>query len=158
MGMTLVTHQTGPEGKKVNTILVEAGCDIDHEYYVGVVLDRDTSKITMMASSEGGVEIEEVAKNTPEKIIKVAIDPSVGFTGFAARKLGYGIGLKGDSLKKAAKFFEGLYNLYIEKDCSIVEINPLVTTKSGDVVALDAKMNFDDNALYRNKDIEASKR
>ncbi|MEE2671090.1 MAG: ADP-forming succinate--CoA ligase subunit beta [Bdellovibrionota bacterium] len=155
MGMTLVTHQTGPEGKKVNTILVEAGCDIDHEYYVGVVLDRDTSKITMMASSEGGVEIEEVAKNTPEKIIKVAIDPSVGFTGFAARKLGYGIGLKGDSLKKAAKFFEGLYNLYIEKDCSIVEINPLVTTKSGDVVALDAKMNFDDNALYRNKDIEA---
>ena len=155
MGMTLVTHQTGPEGKKVNTILVEAGCDIDHEYYVGVVLDRDTSKITMMASSEGGVEIEEVAKNTPEKIIKVAIDPSVGFTGFAARKLGYGIGLKGDALKKAAKFFEGLYNLYIEKDCSIVEINPLVTTKGGDVVALDAKMNFDDNALYRNKDIEA---
>ena len=154
MGMNLVTHQTGPEGKTVNTILVEAGCDIDHEYYVGIVLDRDTSKITMMASSEGGVDIEEVAASTPEKIIKVSIDPAVGFTGFAARKLGYGIGLKGDTLKKASKFFQGLYDLYIQKDCSIVEINPLVTTKGGDVIALDAKMNFDDNALYRNKDIE----
>ena len=154
MGMNLVTHQTGPEGKTVNTILVEAGCDIDHEYYVGIVLDRDSSKITMMASSEGGVDIEEVAASTPEKIIKVSIDPAVGFSAFAARKLGYGIGLKGDTLKKASKFFQGLYNLYIQKDCSIVEINPLVTTKDGDVIALDAKMNFDDNALYRNKDIE----
>ena len=154
MGMNLVTHQTGPEGKTVNTILVEQGCDIDHEYYVGIVLDRDTSKVTMMASSEGGVEIEEVAKNSPEKIIKVAIDPAVGFTPFIGRKLGFGIGLKGESLKKASQFFKGLYELYLEKDCSIVEINPLVTTKSGDVIALDAKMNFDDNALYRHPEIE----
>ncbi len=155
MGMNLVTHQTGPEGKTVNTILIEEGCDIDHEYYVGIVLDRDTSKITMMASEEGGVEIEKVAEETPEKIIKVAIEPSVGYTPSVGRKLGFGIGLKGDALKSAMKFFEGLYNLYIAKDCSIAEINPLVTTKSGDVIALDAKLNFDANALYRQKEIEA---
>ena len=155
MGMNLVTHQTGPEGKIVNTILIEEGCDIEHEYYVGIVLDRDTSKITMMASEEGGVEIEEVAKESPEKIIKVAIDPAVGYTSYVGRKLGFGIGLKGDTLKKAMKFFEGLYNMYIEKDCSIAEINPLVTTKDGDVIALDAKLNFDDNALYRQQAVEA---
>ena len=155
MGMKLVTHQTGPEGKIVNTLLVEEGCDIDHEYYVGIVLDRDTSKITMMASEEGGVDIEQVAENTPEKIIKVAINPAVGYTPSVGRKLGYGIGLKGDALKAAMKFFAGLYQLYIEKDCSIAEINPLVTTKSGEVIALDAKLNFDDNALYRQKGIEA---
>jgi succinyl-CoA synthetase beta subunit len=155
MGMTLVTHQTGPEGKVVNTILIEEGCDIEHEYYVGIVLDRDTSKITFMASEEGGVEIEKVAEATPEKIIKVAIDPAVGYTPYVGRKLGFAIGLKGDTLKQAMKFFEGLYNMYIEKDCSIAEINPLVTTKSGDVIALDAKLNFDDNALYRQKDVEA---
>ena len=154
MGMTLVTHQTGPEGKVVNTIFVEQGCDIDHEYYVGIVLDRDTSKITMMASREGGVEIEEIAKESPEKIIKVAIDPAVGYNAYVGRKLGFGIGLKGDTLKSAMKFFEGLYNMYINKDCSIAEINPLVTTKAGDVVALDAKLNFDDNALYRHPEIE----
>jgi len=154
MGMTLVTHQTGPEGKVVNTIFVEQGCDIDHEYYVGIVLDRDTSKITMMASREGGVEIEEIAKESPEKIIKVAIDPAVGYNAYVGRKLGFGIGLKGDTLKSAMKFFEGLYNMYIDKDCSIAEINPLVTTKAGDVVALDAKLNFDDNALYRHPEIE----
>lgn len=155
MGMNLVTHQTGPEGKRVNTILIEEGCDIDHEYYVGIVLDRDTSKITMMASSEGGVEIEKVAEETPDKIIKVGIEPSVGYTPSVGRKLGYGIGLKGDTLKKAMKFFEGLYTLYVQKDCSIAEINPLVTTKSGDVIALDAKLNFDANALYRHPEIEA---
>ena len=105
MGMTLVTHQTGPEGKVVNTILVEEGCDIDHEYYVGIVLDRDTSKITMMASSEGGVEIEKVAEETPEKIIKVAIDPAVGCTPSVGRKLGYGVGLSGATLKEAMKFW-----------------------------------------------------
>ncbi|MBT4791506.1 MAG: ADP-forming succinate--CoA ligase subunit beta, partial [Halobacteriovoraceae bacterium] len=154
MGMTLVTHQTGPEGKVVNTILIEEGCDIDHEYYVGIVLDRDTSRITMMASEEGGVEIEKVAEETPEKIIKVGIDPAVGYTPSVGRKLGFGIGLKGDTLKSAMKFFEGLYNLYLQKDCSIAEINPLVTTKSGDVIALDAKLNFDDNALYRQPQIE----
>lgn len=154
LGMTLVTHQTGPEGKQVNTILIEEGCDIEHEYYVGIVLDRDSSKVTMMASSEGGVEIEKVAEETPEKIVKVSIDPAVGYTPFVGRKLGYAIGLKGDTLKKANKFFEGLYNMYMDKDCSIAEINPLVTTKDGDVIALDAKLNFDANALYRHADIE----
>lgn len=155
LGMQLITHQTGPEGKKVNQILIEEGCDIDHEYYVGIVLDRNNSKITMMASSEGGVEIEKVAEETPEKIIKVGIDPAVGFTPFIGRKLAYGIGLKDKELqKKAINFFKGLYDLYTSKDCSIAEINPLVTTKSGDVIALDAKLNFDDNALFRQKDIE----
>ncbi len=154
IGMTLVTHQTGPEGKKVNQVLIEQGCDIDHEYYVGIVLDRNTSKVTMMASREGGVEIEKVAAETPDKIIKVAIDPAVGFTSFVGRKLGFSIGLEGDTLKKAIKFFEGLYNLYVNKDCSIAEINPMVTTKSGDVIALDAKLNFDDNALFRHPDVE----
>ena len=154
LGMTLVTHQTGPEGKLVNLILIEEGCAIEHEYYAGIVLDRNTSKITFMASREGGVDIEEVASKSPEKIIRVSIDPSVGFTPFIGRKLGYGIGLKGDALKKAIKFFGGLYEMYIAKDCSIAEINPLVTTVDGDVIALDAKLNFDDNALYRQPGIE----
>lgn len=154
IGMNLVTPQTGPEGKDVNLVLIEEGCDIDHEYYVGIVLDRNTGRVTMMASEEGGVEIEEVAKATPEKIIKVAIDPAVGYTSFVGRKLGYGIGLKGDTLKKASKFFQGLYDMYMAKDCAIAEINPLVTTKSGDVIALDAKLNFDDNALFRQPKIE----
>lgn len=134
--------------------MIEEGCDIDHEYYVGIVLDRNTSRVTMMASVEGGMEIEEVAKTNPEKIIKVGIDPAVGFTPFIGRKLGFGIGLKGDTLKKANKFFKGLYDMYMAKDCSIAEINPLVTTKAGDVIALDAKLNFDDNALFRHKDID----
>ena len=155
LGMTLVTHQTGPEGKLVNQILIEQGCDIDHEYYVGIVLDRNNGRVTFMASEEGGVDIEEVAAKSPEKIIKVAVDPAVGFTPFIGRKLGFGIGLKGDTLKKASKFFEGLYNMYMAKDCSIAEINPLVTTKSGDVIALDAKLNFDANALFRHPEIEA---
>lgn len=155
LGKTLVTHQTGPEGKKVLTLLIEEGCDIDHEYYAGLVLDRATGKITFMASSEGGVEIEKVAHETPEKIIKVAIDPAVGFTSFVGRKLAYGIGMKDkDMIKKASKFFEGLYNLYVAKDCTIAEINPLVTTKDGEVVALDGKLNFDDNALFRHPEIE----
>jgi succinyl-CoA synthetase beta subunit len=154
IGMQLVTHQTGPEGKKVNLVLIEEGCAIEHEYYAGIVLDRGTGKITFMASSEGGVDIEEVAEKSPEKIIKVAVEPSVGWTPAIGRKLGYGIGLKGDTLKKASKFFEGLYNLYTAKDCSIAEINPLVTTASGDVLALDAKLNFDDNALFRHPEIE----
>ena len=154
IGMQLVTHQTGPEGKKVNQILIEQGCDIDHEYYAGIVLDRNTGRITFMASREGGMEIEEVAKESPEKIIKVGIDPAAGFSSYVGRKLAYGIGLKGDTAKKAIKFFQGLYDLYIAKDCSIAEINPLVTTKDGDVLALDAKLNFDDNALFRHQDIE----
>ncbi len=156
LGKTLVTHQTGPEGKKVLTLLIEEGCEIEHEYYAGLVLDRGTGRITFMASSEGGVEIEKVAEETPEKIIKVAVDPAAGFNGYIGRKLAYGIGLKDkDLVKKASKFFEGLYNLYVEKDCTIAEINPLVLTKGGDILALDAKLNFDANALFRHPEIEA---
>lgn len=155
IGMNLVTHQTGAQGKKVHRILIEQGCDIAHEYYVGIVLDRVKGKVTMMASSEGGVEIEKVAAETPEKIVKVILDPAVGFTPFIGRKLAYGIGLEGELQKKAIKFFEGLYKLYVEKDCSIAEINPLVVTKDGQVIALDAKLNFDDNALFRHEDVEA---
>ncbi len=154
LGMNLVTHQTGPEGKKVLKLLIEQGCEIEHEYYAGVVLDRATGKITFMASSEGGVDIETVAAQTPEKIIKVAIDPAVGFSPYVGRKLAYGIGLTGDAVAQAAKFFEGLYRLYIEKDCSIAEINPLVLTKDQEIIALDAKLNFDANALFRHPDIE----
>ncbi len=156
LGKTLVTHQTGPEGKKVLTLFIEEGCDIEHEYYAGVVLDRNTGKVTMMASEEGGVEIEEVAHNTPEKIIKVAVDPAAGFTPFVARKLAYGIGLKTkEEVAEASKFFKGLYDLYMKYDCSIAEINPLVKTKQGDILALDAKLNFDSNALFKHKEIEA---
>jgi succinyl-CoA synthetase beta subunit len=155
LGMQLVTHQTGPEGKKVLKVLIEEGCDIDHEYYCGIVLDRTVGKVAMMVSTEGGMEIEKVAHETPEKIIKAHIDPATGFTQAHGRKLGYALGLKGETLKKAMSFFEGLYKLYMEKDCSIAEINPLVTTKSGDVLALDGKLNFDDNALFRHPEIEA---
>lgn len=156
LGATLITHQTGPEGKQVNRLFIEQGCDIDHEYYAGLVLDRATGKITFMASVEGGIEIEKVAEETPEKIIKVAVDPAAGFTPFIGRKLAYGIGMKDkEMVKKASKFFKGLYDLYVASDCTIAEINPLVTTKSGDVIALDAKLNFDDNALFRHPDILA---
>ncbi len=154
LGKTLVTHQTGPEGKEVKKLLIEEGCEIAHEYYAGIVLDRATGKVTFMASSEGGVEIEKVAEETPEKIIKVSIDPASGFTPFVGRKLSYGIGITDkEKIKEASKFFEGLYNLYVEADCTIAEINPLVLTKSGEILALDAKLNFDDNALYRHPEI-----
>jgi succinyl-CoA synthetase beta subunit len=125
IGMTLVTPQTGAEGKLVNQVLIEEGCDIDHEYYAGIVLDRGTGRITMMTSREGGMEIEEVAHKTPEKIIKATIDPAVGFNSYVGRKLAFGIGLEGDAMKKCIKFLDGLYKMYIEKDCSIAEINPL---------------------------------
>lgn len=155
LGKTLVTHQTGPEGKEVLTLLIEEGCEIDHEYYAGLVLDRATGKVTFMASSEGGVEIEKVAEETPEKIIKVAIDPAAGFTSFVGRKLAYGIGLKDKAeVKEASAFFKGLYELYVNSDCTIAEINPMVRTKSGEILALDAKLNFDDNALFRHPEIE----
>ncbi len=153
LGKTLITHQTGPEGKKVLTLLIEEGCQIDHEYYLGIVLDRTKGKLTMMASSEGGVEIEKVAHETPEKIIKVSIDPAAGYTDFVGRKLAYGIGMKGETVKAACKFFEGLYKLYTSCDCTTAEINPLVTTKDEKVIALDAKLNFDGNALFRHPDI-----
>ncbi len=153
MGMTLVTHQTGPEGKEVQKVYIEEGCLIEKEYYCAVFLDRSTSKIAIMASSEGGVNIEEVAEHTPELIHTVQVDPSFGMQDFEARNLAFKIGLKGSQALKAATYFKGLYEIYIKEDCAMVEINPLVTTKEGDVMALDAKMNFDSNALYRHPSI-----
>ncbi|WP_252313491.1 ADP-forming succinate--CoA ligase subunit beta [Sinobaca sp. H24] len=153
LGKTLVTHQTGPEGKEVKRLLIEEGCDIKKEYYVGLVLDRETSKVVMMASEEGGTEIEEVAEKTPEKIFREYIDPAVGMQAFQARRLAFNINIPKEQLGQAVKFMLGLYQVFVEKDCSIAEINPLVTTGEGGVMALDAKLNFDSNALYRQKDI-----
>ena len=153
LGKQLVTHQTGPEGKEVKRLYIEEGCDIQKEYYVGFVIDRATDRITLMASEEGGTEIEEVAAKTPEKIFKETIDPVIGLSPFQARRIAFNINIPKESVNKAAKFLLYLYNVFVEKDCSIVEINPLVTTGDGDVLALDAKLNFDDNALFRHKDI-----
>ncbi|MCH7673353.1 ADP-forming succinate--CoA ligase subunit beta [candidate division KSB1 bacterium] len=152
IGMNLVTHQTGPEGKEVRKVLIEERLDIEREFYLGIVLDRAQSQLVFMASTEGGVEIEKVASETPEKIIKEHIDLAVGLQPFQARKLAFGLGLKGEQVKNALKFFSALYKAFIESDCSMAEINPLVVTKDGNVLALDAKINFDDNALYRHKD------
>jgi len=154
IGMTLVTHQTGPKGKEVKRVYIEEGCDIARELYVGMLLDRVTSRVTVMVSTEGGMDIEEVAAKTPEKIIKVAIDPAMGMQGFHARKLAFGLGLEGKQISSAVKFLMGMYNAFTGLDASIVEINPLVVTGGGEVIALDAKMNFDDNALFRHKDVE----
>jgi succinyl-CoA synthetase beta subunit len=154
LGMTLVTHQTGPAGKLVKRIYVEGGCDIKRELYLGMLVDRANSRITIMASQEGGMEIEEVAAKTPEKIIKVAIDPATGIQPFHAREIAFGLGLEGNQVGSAIKFITAMYKAFIELDCSIVEINPLVVTGAGDVLALDAKVNFDDNALFRHKDVE----
>ena len=153
LGKQLVTHQTGPEGKEVKRLYIEEGCDIQKEYYVGFVIDRATDKVTLMASEEGGTEIEEVAAQTPEKIFKETIDPVVGLSPYQARRIAFNINIPKESVGKATKFLLALYNVFIEKDCSIVEINPLVTTGDGQVLALDAKLNFDDNALFRHKDI-----
>lgn len=153
LGKTLVTHQTGPEGKEVKRLLIEEGCDIQKEYYVGLVLDRATSRVVLMASEEGGTEIEEVAEKTPEKIFKEEIDPVLGLTAFQARRIAFNINIPSKLVGQAVKFMMGLYRAYIEKDCSIAEINPLVVTGDGKVMALDAKLNFDANALYRQKDI-----
>ncbi|MBA4097529.1 MAG: ADP-forming succinate--CoA ligase subunit beta [Rhodospirillum sp.] len=154
IGMTLVTHQTGPKGKLVKRIYVESGCDIRRELYLGMLVDRATSRITIMASTEGGVEIEKVAAEHPEKIIKVAVDPATGIQPFHARKIAFGLDLEGNQVGSCTKFITAMYKAFLELDCSIVEINPLVVTGAGDVIALDAKMNFDDNALYRHKDVE----
>jgi len=154
LGMTLVTHQTGPAGKVVKRIYVEGGCDIKRELYLGMLVDRATSRITVMASAEGGVEIEEVAAKTPEKILKVAIDPATGIQPFHTRKIAFFLGLEGNQIASAGKFITALYTTFNALDCSIVEINPLVVTGAGDVLALDAKINFDDNALFRHKDVE----
>ncbi len=155
LGMRLVTHQTGPEGKIVKRILIEQGVNIDRELYVGITLDRAQSKNVVMASTEGGVEIEKVAAETPELILKETIDPALGMQPYQARKLAFGLGLSGVQFKNAVKFLMALYNAYEATDASIAEINPLVVTKEGDVIALDAKMNFDDNALYRHPEIVA---
>lgn len=153
LGKTLVTHQTGPEGKEVKRLLIEEGSDIKKEFYVGLVLDRATSRIVLMGSEEGGTEIEEVAAKTPEKIFKETIDPAVGLLSFQARRLAFNINIPKELINKAVKFMTGLYQVFVEKDCSVAEINPLVITGDGQVMALDAKLNFDDNALYRHKDI-----
>ncbi|MFM2130595.1 MAG: succinate--CoA ligase [ADP-forming] subunit beta [Pseudomonadota bacterium] len=154
LGMRLVTHQTGPEGKEVKRVYIEQGCDIARELYLGILVDRGTGRVTMMASTEGGVEIETVAARTPEKILKVAIDPATGIQPFHARRLAFGLGLTGDQVKNAVRFMLSLYNAFMTLDASLAEINPLVITGSGDVMALDAKMNFDDNSLFRHKDIQ----
>lgn len=154
LGKVLVTHQTGPEGKEVKRLLIEEGCDIRKEYYVGVVVDRATGRVVMMASEEGGTEIEEVAEATPEKIFKEVVDPAVGLQVFQARKLAYSINIPNELVNKAVQFMLALYAAFIDKDCSIAEINPLVVTGDGNVMALDAKLNFDSNALYRHKDIQ----
>ncbi|MBU1937804.1 ADP-forming succinate--CoA ligase subunit beta [bacterium] len=153
LGMNLITHQTGPQGKKVQRLLIEEGIDIARELYAGIVLDRAVSKNTFMVSTEGGMEIEKVAAETPEKIVKAAIDPLVGFKPFQARKLAFALGLTGDAFKSGVKFMTALYNAYEAIDGSLAEINPLVVTKDGKVMALDAKINFDDNALFRHKDL-----
>ncbi|MEN0058047.1 MAG: ADP-forming succinate--CoA ligase subunit beta [Bdellovibrio sp.] len=153
IGMTLVTHQTGPEGKVVQKVFIEQGCNIAKEYYVACLIDRATGRAAMMASSEGGMDIEEVAEKNPDAIKKVDIDPTVGLAPFQARELAFQIGMAPEIVNKAVKFFTGLYNAFITTDCSIAEINPLVVTKEGEVLCLDAKMNFDSNALYRHQDI-----
>lgn len=154
LGKVLVTHQTGPEGKEVKRLLIEEGCDIQKEYYVGVVVDRNTNRVVMMASEEGGTEIEEVAEKTPEKIFKEVIDPAVGLQMFQARKLALAINIPKNLVNKAVKFMMALYQAFVDKDCSIAEINPLVVTGDGNVMALDAKLNFDSNALYRHPDVQ----
>ncbi|MBF0446636.1 MAG: ADP-forming succinate--CoA ligase subunit beta [Magnetococcales bacterium] len=154
LGMTLVTKQTGPAGKEVKRIYVEEGCDIARELYLGMVIDRATSRITIMASTEGGMEIEEVAARTPEKILKEVIDPAIGLMPFQARNLAFALGLEGKQVGKCVQFMTALYNAFLSCDASLTEINPLVVTGDGEIIALDAKMNFDGNALYRHRDIE----
>ncbi|CAK0753821.1 succinyl-CoA synthetase subunit beta [Azospirillaceae bacterium] len=154
LGHVLVTKQTGAEGKEVKRVYIEEGCDIKRELYLGMLIDRASSRITVIASTEGGMEIEEVAANHPEKIIKVAIDPISGIQGYHTRQIAFGLGLEGKQVNTAGKFLAAMYKAFTDLDASIVEINPLVVTGEGKVIALDAKMNFDDNALFRHKDVE----
>lgn len=153
LGSTLVTHQTGPSGKEVHRLYIEEGCEIAKEFYLSFLVDRATSSVVMIASTEGGMDIEEVAHKSPEKIKKIIINPITGLEPFHTREVAFGLGLQGDAIKSCAKFIEGLYKLFIEQDAGMVEINPLVLTKSGSIIALDAKMNFDSNALYRHPKI-----
>src|ERR671939_908606 len=152
LGMKLVTHQTGPEGREVRTLLVEEGLPIDKEFYLGIVLDRATGRPVFMASSAGGMDIEEVAAKTPELILKETIDPAVGFRPFQARKLAFVLGLPAPLVNQAAKFMQALYAAYEQMDASLLEINPFLLTKDKRLIALDAKVNFDDNALFRHKE------
>jgi succinyl-CoA synthetase beta subunit len=155
LGMKLVTHQTGPEGTEVRTLLVEEGLPIDKEFYLGIVLDRATGRPVFMASQAGGMDIEEVAAHTPERILKETIDPAVGFRSFQARKLAFGLGLDPSLVNQAAKFMQSLYHAYEQLDASLLEINPFLLTKDNRLIALDAKVNFDDNAMFRHKDFAA---
>jgi succinyl-CoA synthetase beta subunit len=152
LGMKLITHQTGPEGREVRVLLIEEGLPIDKEYYLGIVLDRTTGRPVFMASSAGGMDIEEVAAETPEKILKETIDPAVGFRSFQARKLAFGLGLPADLVNQAVKFMQALYTANEQMDASLLEINPFLLTKDRRLIALDAKVNFDDNALFRHKE------
>src|SRR5215472_8217236 len=154
LGHVLVTKQTGAAGREVKRVYIEEGCDIKRELYLGMLIDRQTSRITVMASTEGGMEIEEVAAKHPEKILRIAIDPVTGMKGFHARELAFGLGLEGKQIAAATKFMLAMYSAFTSLDASVVEINPLVVTGTGDILALDAKMNFDDNALFRHPDIE----
>jgi succinyl-CoA synthetase beta subunit len=154
LGQVLVTKQTGSDGKEVQRLYVEQGCDIARELYLGMLLDRATSRLTIMASTEGGMDIEEVAEKTPEKISRVSIDPAMGMQAFHARKIAFGLGLTGGQIRSATQFIMSMYKCFIELDASIIEMNPLIVTGDGDVMTLDAKMNFDDNALYRHPHIE----
>ena len=153
LGHVLVTKQTGPSGKEVKRIYVEEGCDIQRELYLSMLVDRQSGHVTIMASTEGGVDIEEVAAKTPEKIAMVAIDPAVGMASFYARKVAFGLGLEGTQVREAVKLLSGVYKVFTDLDASLIEINPLVVTGAGGVLALDAKMNFDDNALFRHKEL-----
>ena len=152
LGMNLITHQTGPEGREVRVLLIEEGLPIDKEFYLGIVLDRAAGRSVFMASSAGGMDIEEVAANTPEKIMKETIDPAVGFRSFQARKLAFGLGIRPDLINQAVKFMQALYLAYEQMDASLLEINPFLLTKDDRLIALDAKVNFDDNAMFRHKE------
>jgi succinyl-CoA synthetase beta subunit len=154
IGHTLVTKQTGPAGRKVRRVYVEAGCDIKRELYLSLLVDRATSRVTIMASTEGGIEIEEVAAAHPEKILRVAVDPAAGISGFQGRRLAYGLGLEGKQSSALGKFVGAMHQAFLALDCSTIEVNPLVVTGSGEVVALDAKVSFDDNALFRHPELE----
>ncbi|GAB3626730.1 Succinyl-CoA ligase [ADP-forming] subunit beta [Pandoraea terrae] len=155
LGHTLVTRQTGAAGREVKRLYIEEGCDIRRELYLGMLIDRATSRITIMASTEGGMEIEEVAEAHPEKILKVSIDPATGIQAYHARRIAFGLGLDGKQVSAAVKFILATYRAFTDLDAAIIEINPLVVTGSGDVIALDAKVNFDDNALFRHAEIES---
>ncbi len=153
LGMRLVSKQTGPEGRAVRKVYVEAGSEIEREVYLGIVLDRAEERLAVIASTEGGMEIEEVAANTPERILRVLVDPNVGLQSYQVRRLGFGLGFDPERVKQLEVLLAGLYRLYVEKDASLVEINPLALTKGGELLALDAKLNFDDNALFRHSDV-----